>query len=105
MRDVWIRARDGEIDASDAEMALQALRKALALLGRWGPGAQPDTNCNNFVTFPFFLLQFRYNSVTFLVLCFSWGGCILQGTLQQEMTWTPWRCIEQRKKETEKTTS
>jgi hypothetical protein len=39
MRDVWIRARDGEIDVSDAEMALQALRKALALLGRPAPGA------------------------------------------------------------------
>jgi hypothetical protein len=46
MRDVWIRARDGEIDASDAEMALQALRKALALLapgavGAWGLGRNP----------------------------------------------------------------
>ena len=67
MRDIMMHLRDAEIDVSDAEIALSAQKSASAPggLGRaWGlghPGAQPGTNCNNVVTFPFF----RYNSVTF----------------------------------------
>ena len=44
MRDVWIRARDAEIDVSDAEIALGALRKALALPALLGPGAAPGAS-------------------------------------------------------------
>ena len=44
MRDMVMQLRDAEIDVSDAEIALGALRKALALPVLLGPGAAPGAS-------------------------------------------------------------